>query len=74
MSKSTQTERVLAYMRERGSVTQLEAQTELGVSRLAARISDLAKQGHVITRRTETVKNRFQEPCRVTRYGLGDAE
>ena len=41
MTKAKQTDRVLAYIREFGSITQLEALRDLGVFRLASRISDL---------------------------------
>lgn len=65
-----QTVRVLDYMLEYGSITQLEAIRELGVMRLASRISDLKKQGVPIKSEMVTVHNRFEEPCRVKRYSL----
>lgn len=46
----TQTERVLAYMKEYGSITSLEAMNHLGVMRLASRISDLKRHGIPIER------------------------
>ena len=70
MEKMTQCERVLAYMEENGSITQLSALNELGVFRLASRISDLRKHGYPITSNMEVVKNRFGENCRVKRYSL----
>ena len=70
MSKVTQSQRVLDYIDEFGSITQLEAWKELGVMRLASRISDLKKQGYPITSKVETVKNRFGENCYVKRYCL----
>lgn len=44
-SKPTQNQRVLDYMEETGGITQIEALRELGVMRLASRISDLRKRG-----------------------------
>ncbi len=73
-SKPTQNERILDYIAEHGSITQLEALTELGVMRLASRISDLKRQGYNIISKTETVKNRFDEKCSIKRYSLGGAE
>ena len=70
MSKTTQTERVLSYINEFGSITQYEAFQDIGVSRLAARIADLKKAGFPITSTHETVKNRYGEPCHVKRYRL----
>lgn len=66
-----QTERVLAYIRTYGSITQMEAMYDLGVYRLASRISELKKQGYNIIGETEAVKNRFGEKCYVKRYREG---
>ena len=73
-SKPTQNQRILDYIAEHGSITQLEALTELGVMRLASRISDLKRQGYNIISKTETVKNRYGEKCSIKRYRLGGAE
>lgn len=70
MSKATQTDRVIAYIEEWGSITQLEALRDLGVMRLASRISDLKKQGYPIKSEIEAVKNRFGENCYIKRYSL----
>lgn len=70
MSKSTQNDRILWYMANYGGITQLEALRDLGVMRLASRISDLRKAGHDIKSETITVKNRFEEECHVSRYSL----
>lgn len=74
MSKVTQSQRVLDYMDTFGSITQLEALNDLGVMRLASRISDLRKQGYPIESKVETVKNRFGENCYVKRYSLQGGE
>lgn len=74
MTKAKQTDRVLAYIREFGSITQLEALRDLGVFRLASRISDLKKQGYVITGKMEAVKNRYGEDCYIKRYCEVDNE
>lgn len=68
--KPTQNERILAYIAEFGSITQLEAIQDLGVMRLASRISDLKKQGYSITSDIEAVKNRFGEKCHIKRYRM----
>lgn len=70
MSKATQAERILDYMEEYGSITQLEALQDLGCMRLASRISDLKKQGVPIKSDIEAVKNRFGENCYIKRYSL----
>lgn len=68
--KATQADRVLAYMNDFGSITQLEALNDLGVMRLASRISDLKKDGYPITSKVEAVKNRYGENCYIKRYSL----
>lgn len=73
MSKAKQTDRVLEYIEQNGSITQLEALNELGVMRLASRISDLKKQGYPIVSKIEAVKNRYDESCHIKRYSLGIA-
>lgn len=68
--KPTQNQRILDYIAEFGSITQLEALRDLGVMRLASRISDLKKQGYAIVSKNIAVKNRFDETCYVKRYSF----
>lgn len=69
-SNPTQNERVLDFMMEHGGITQMEALNEIGVMRLASRISDLKKKGYPIKSEVLTLKNRYGEPCYVKRYSL----
>ena len=69
-SKPTQNQRILDYIREFGSITQLDALKDLGVMRLASRISDLRKQGYAIVSKVEPVANRYGETCHIKRYSL----
>lgn len=71
IEKKTQTEKVLDYMLEFGSITAFEAMKDLACMRLASRISDLKKQGYPIVSKVEAVKNRYGENCYVKRYSLG---
>lgn len=66
----SQSERILKYMEEFGSITQIEALNDLGVMRLASRISDLKKLGFPIISEVEAVKNRYGESCHIKRYRL----
>jgi hypothetical protein len=72
--KKTQAERVLSYMEENGSITQLDALQSLGVMRLASRISDLKKMGYTIKSDVEALKNRYEETCYIKRYSLQRGE
>ena len=74
MSKVTQAQRVLEYIDEFGSITQLDALRDLGVMRLASRISDLKRSGIPIRSEIEPVKNRYGETSYIKRYSLAVAE
>lgn len=55
-----QTEKILKYMQEHGSITPLEALEEAGCMRLAARISDLRHDGYnIITERAKRGDKNF---------------
>ena len=72
---ATQTQRIIDYIAEFGSITQLEALRDLGIMRLASRVSDLKRQGYPIISTTETVNNRFGEKCHIKRYSIrGDTD
>lgn len=68
----TQTERVLAYIKDFGSITPYEAFRDLGLLRLSARIFDLKAQGYNIKTVLATSKNRYGEPIRFAVYTLGE--
>ena len=68
--RPTQCERIIQYIKDFGSITTLEAFTELGVVRLGARISELRKNGVKIADKPEVVKNRYGEKCHIKRYYL----
>lgn len=68
--KSTQCEKVLAYMRQFGSITQFDALHDIGCMRLASRISDLRQQGIPIGRRIKTGKNRYGDSVSFAEYYL----
>lgn len=67
----TQCERLLDYLNTHDSITQMEALNELGIFRLASRISDLKRQGYIIDRKMIVVQNRYGESCCVAEYRLG---
>ena len=65
-----QAERVLKYMRDFGSFTQLEAIRDISCMRLGARIFDLKSEGYAIKKEMETSKNRYGEDTSYARYRL----
>lgn len=72
--KPSQNDRIIDYIHRFGSITQLEALQDLGVMRLASRISDLRRLGYPIMSETAVVKNRFGEDCHIKRYRIGSNE
>lgn len=48
--KQTQCKRIVAYIREKGCITSLEAYQRLNVTQLAARITDLESAGFVFAK------------------------
>lgn len=69
--KMTQCERILQYIEENGSITQLDALKEFGCMRLASRMCDIKKMGYPVKREMETAKNRYGEPISYARYTIG---
>lgn len=66
--KPTQCERIRKYLKDFGSITQLQALSDLGIMRLASRISEMRQAGEAIEDRIIEVKNRYGETCRIKEY------
>ena len=66
--KPTQCEKVKEYLKEFGSITQMQALNDLGIMRLASRISELRERGENISGEFVKVKNRYGELCEIKRY------
>ena len=66
----TQKEMILAYMRETGSITAAEAMSEIGCYRLAARISDIKRDGIYVRSDKAKSVNRFGKKVTYSRYML----
>lgn len=64
----TQKERIAQYMEDFGSITPMDAMFDLGVMRLAARISEMIRDGIPISRQMETGRNRYGKTVRYARY------
>lgn len=70
---NTQNRRLVKYLEDHESITQLEALNELGIFRLASRINDLKRIGYDIGGEMVDVTNRFGEVAKVKRYFLKNA-
>lgn len=67
----TQCEMILDFLYDRGGITPKEAESELGIMRLASRIHELKERGYPICDEWVTKKNRFGTETRYKKYTLG---
>ena len=72
MAKMSQCDKIVAYMKKYGSITQLQAYVDIGCVRLPSRIHDLKRRGYVIRREMIKVKNRDDECVPIARYSLAE--
>lgn len=68
--KNSQSEMILDYIKEMGSITQKDAYREFGCMRLSAQIYNLRGQGIPIKTTLETSRNRFGHTSCYARYSL----
>ena len=68
--REAQVSRAISYMREHGSLTSLEALTELGILSFPKRICEMKQQGFYITTKWESGESQFGNKFRVKRYYL----
>lgn len=69
-SNPTQCEQILQYMKDYGRISQLDAFKDLGVMRLASRISELKKRGYEIKTELKKRKNRYDQTVKIASYSL----
>lgn len=66
----TQKEMVVKYIRDFGSISPMEAFSDLGITKLATRVSELIREGENIKKVPEKRLNRYGKKCRYMRYTL----
>ena len=75
MKRASQNKKILAFMEQYGTITPKEAEAICGTMRLAARISDLKKQGYEISKTmrygngTRWAEYKLEEPSCATNTG-----
>ena len=67
----TQHERILDFIDRHGSITPMDAFLDLGITKLATRVSELIRGGVRIEKTQKSGKNRFGEPVRYMEYRRG---
>ena len=65
-----QSERILNYIHEFGSITPMQAFTDLGITKLATRVSEMKRDGVEFDQEMVTSKNRYGEPVHYMKYSL----
>ena len=66
----TQCDRIIEYIKTFGSISPLEAFRDLGITKLATRISEMRKTGMEFEQEYMKSKNRFGEDVYFMRYYL----
>lgn len=72
MKRLTQSQRVLKYLNDFGSITSLEAYRDLGIIQLPRRIYDLRQAGINIQSDWQVVINRYNEETQIKRFYIGE--
>lgn len=67
-----QHERILAFLDRHGSITPMEAFTELGITKLSTRIGEMIENGISIEKQREKGKNRYGETVTFMKYTKGE--
>lgn len=67
-----QYERILRYINDYGSISPMEAFADLGITKLATRISEMRADGIDFEQKWETRKNRYGDKVRYMRYSKGE--
>lgn len=66
-----QYEKILQYIIDFGSISPMEAFSDLGITKLATRISEMRKDGIEFEQKWECSKNRYGQHVRYMRYSMG---
>lgn len=72
MTRGTQKQRILEYMKANGFITPIEALREVDCMRLGARIWDLRHEGHNIKAKRIDYRNAWGEPKHYNAYYLDE--
>lgn len=68
INPDTQYEHILKYIMDFGSISPMEAFSDLGITKLATRISEMWAKGWAFEHCMEQSKNRYGKPVRYVRY------
>ena len=70
MKLPTQKQRIIRHLKDKGSITALQAMKEYGIMRLTSRICELKDEGYNIKSELVSSKNRYNESVSYSKYTL----
>jgi len=70
MKTLTQKERIIRHLKDKESITSLEAMKEYGIMRLTSRICELKDEGYKIRSEFVSSRNRYNESVSFSKYSL----
>lgn len=70
----TQSKRIIEYIKRFNSISPIEAFRDLGITKLATRISEMQKEGIQFNKEYVKSKNRFGETVYYMRYSFPKGE
>ena len=70
MKLPTQKQRIIRHLKDKGSITALQAMKEYGIMRLTSRICELKDEGYNIKSEFVSSKNRYNESVSYSKYTL----
>lgn len=68
----TQREAILQYIEEFGSITPMQAFSDLGITKLATRISEMRKDGMTFKIEMVSTKNRYGKSVSYAKYSFAE--
>jgi hypothetical protein len=72
MKLPTQKQRIIRHLKDKGSITALQAMKEYGIMRLTSRICELKDEGYNIKSEFVSSKNRYNESVSYSKYTLAN--
>lgn len=66
----TQREAILQYIEDFGSITPMQAFADLGITKLATRVSEMKKDGIILKHEVVKGKNRYGRPMHYMKYSF----
>jgi hypothetical protein len=70
----TQREAIINYINDFGSITPMQAFSDLGITKLDTRVSEMKKDGIILKHEIIKGKNRYGRPMHYMKYSFQEGE